>query len=434
MEKWQQRLNETWHFYKRTLTLVARGSKLYYTWCFFLMAIIATGFLFYMRQHDVGLIATKMNDQVSWGLYIANFTYLVGAAAAAVLLVIPSYVYHFKPIKEIVVLGELFAASSIVMAILFVMVDLGRLDRFWHMLPVMGRMNFPQSLLAWDVLALNGYLFLNLLIPIYLLVKFYYRKEPNWKFILPFILVSIPMAVAIHTVTAFLYNGLPARPFWNASILAPRFLASAFCSGPAIIIIIFQIIRRVSVHQIEIEDSALFKIAELIAYAMFLNLFLLSAEIFKEYYSQTVHIASFRYLFEGLHGHRELVPWIWSAMTMNVIAFFIFLIPQTRKRLTTLNLGCLLVIIGVWIEKGPGFVIPGFVPDPLGEIYEYLPNLLELMVSFGIWATGLLVFTFLMKVAIPIEAGEFSHVSYIEGSFRRQEEDQAWRTGSFRKI
>jgi len=391
---------------------VVKGSKLYYAWCFSLLAIIIAGFIFYLKQHEVGLIATNMNDQVSWGLYIANFTYLVGAAAAAVLLVIPSYVYHFKPIKEIVVLGELFAASSIIMAILFVMVDLGRIDRFWHMIPFVGKMNFPQSLLAWDVLALNGYLFLNLLIPIYLLVKFYYRKEPNWKFILPFILLSIPMAVAIHTVTAFLYNGLPARPFWNASILAPRFLASAFCSGPAIIIIIFQIIRKVSISHIEIEDEALFKISELIAYAMFLNLFLLSAELFKEYYSQTVHIASFRYLFEGLHGHNQLVPWIWAAMVMNVIAFIIFLIPQTRKRLTTLNLGCLLIIIGVWIEKGPGFVIPGFVPDPLGEIYEYIPNLVELMVSFGIWATGLLIFTLLMKVAIPIVSEKFSHSKY----------------------
>jgi molybdopterin-containing oxidoreductase family membrane subunit len=412
MEKFRETLHETWHFYRRTLTLVAKGSRLYYAWCFSLMAIIVAGFLFYLKQHDVGLIATNMNDQVSWGLYIANFTYLVGAAAAAVLLVIPSYVYHFKPIKEIVVLGELFAASSIVMAILFVMVDLGRLDRFWHMIPFVGLMNFPQSLLAWDVLALNGYLFLNLLIPVYLLVKFYYRKEPNWKFILPFILLSIPMAVAIHTVTAFLYNGLPARPFWNASILAPRFLASAFCSGPAIIIIIFQIIRKVSTSRIEIEDEALFKISELIAYAMFLNLFLLSAEIFKEYYSQTVHIASFKYLFEGLHGHKQLVPWIWAAMTMNVIAFIIFLIPQTRKRLATLNLGCILVIIGVWIEKGPGFVIPGFVPDPLGEIFEYMPNLLELIVSFGIWAAGLLIFTLLMKVAIPIETGKFNHTEY----------------------
>lgn len=410
MEALQEILKETWHFYKNTLTLVARGSKMYYAWCFFLLAIIIVGFIFYWKQHEMGLIETNMNDQVSWGLYIANFTYLVGMAAAAVLLVIPAYIYQFKPIKEIVVLGELFAASSIIMAILFVMVDLGRLDRVWHMLPFIGSMNFPASLLAWDVLVLNGYLLLNLFIPVYLLVKFYYRKEPNWKFILPFILLSIPMAVGIHTVTAFLYNGLPARPFWNASILAPRFLASAFCSGPAIIIIIFQIIRKVS--SIKIENNALFKIAELIAYAMFLNLFLLGSELYKEYYSNTAHIASFKYLFEGLHHHTELVPWIWTAMAMNVAGFFIFLIPATRKRLTTLNLGCLLVIVGVWIEKGPGFVIPGFVPDPLGEIYEYVPNLLELMVSFGIWALGLLIFTLLMKVAIPIETGKFSHTEY----------------------
>ena len=432
MEKLRELLNETWHFYKRTLILVATGSKLYYAWCFSLLAIIIAGLLFYMKQHDVGLIATNMNDQVSWGLYIANFTYLVGAAAAAVLLVVPSYVYQFKPIKEIVVLGELFAASSVMMAVLFVMVDLGRLDRFWHMLPLIGSMNFPESLLAWDVIALNGYLFLNIFIPVYLLVKFYYRKKPNWKFILPFILLSVPWAVGIHTVTAFLYNGLPARPFWNASILAPRFLASAFCSGPAIIIIIFQIIRKVS--DIKLEHEALFKIAELIAYAMFLNLFLLGSELYKEYYSHSIHMAPVEYLFEGLHGHNLLVPWIWAAMTMNVVAFIIFLIPAARKRLITLNLGCLLVIIGVWIEKGPGFVIPGFVPDPLGEIHEYIPNLLELMVSFGIWALGLLVFTLLMKVAIPIETGEFSHITYVERAFRREEEDQASRQSSFRKF
>lgn len=429
MESLQGIMRETWHFYKKTLILVSRGSKVYYAWCFFLLAIIIVGFTFYWRQHEMGLLETNMTDQVSWGLYIANFTYLVGMAAAAVLLVIPAYIYQFKPIKEIVILGELFAASSIIMAILFVMVDLGRLDRFWHMLPLVGLMNFPASLLAWDVLVLNGYLLLNIFIPVYLLVKFYYRKEPNWKFILPFILLSIPWAVGIHTVTAFLYNGLPARPFWNASILAPRFLASAFCSGPAIIIIIFQIIRKVS--SFTLEDRALFKIAELIAYAMFLNLFLLGAELFKEYYSNTVHMASFTYLFEGLHHHNALVPWIWAAMAMNVTAFFLFLIPATRKHLTTLNLGCLLIIVGVWIEKGPGFIIPGFVPDPLGEIHEYVPNLVELMVSFGIWATGFLIFTLLMKVAIPIETGEFSHTEYEKGVISKKSLDY---TSSLYKI
>ena len=222
----RETLTETWHFYKKTLPSWSEGSKAYYAWCSFLLAIIASGSHVLLEAAQYRPDRNHMTDQVSWGLYIANFTYLVGMAAAAVLLVIPAYIYQFKPIKEIVVLGELFAASSIVMAMLFVMVDLGRLDRFWHMIPSSASMNFPESLLAWDVLVLNGYLFLNLLIPVYLLVKFYYRKEPNWKFILPFILLSIPWAVGIHTVTASCITVLPPvlsgthrswrRDFWRA--------------------------------------------------------------------------------------------------------------------------------------------------------------------------------------------------------------------------
>ncbi len=403
---------EGWRFFKKTLTLVVKGSKGYYLWCAFLLAVIAVGVKFYLEQLDAGLIVTNMKNQVSWGLYIGNFTFLVGVAAAAVLLVIPAYIYHFDPIKEIVVLGELFAASAIVMALMFVMADLGRPDRFWHIIPFVGKLSFPRSLLAWDVIVLNGYFILNTLVPIYILVKSYYGKEPNKKFVIPLILLSIPWAVSIHTVTAFLYNGLSARPFWNASILAPRFLASAFCSGPAMIIIIFQIIRKVA--DMKIKNEALFKIAELIAYAMFINLFLLGAEIFKEYYSATIHLAPLEYLYQGLSGRHALVPWIWTAFAFNVTAFLIFLVPLTRKYLVTLNIGCVLMIVGVWIEKGMGFIIPGFVPDPLGEIYEYLPNTTEVAISLAIWATGLLIFTLFMRVAIPIERGDFMHSKYDE--------------------
>jgi Ni/Fe-hydrogenase subunit HybB-like protein len=398
---------EAWRFFKKTLVLVVTGRPVYYAWCLLLLAIAVTGFSFYLKQLETGLIVTNMRDQVSWGLYIANFTYLVGVAAAAVLLVIPAYIYHFDPIKEIVVLGELFAASSMVMALLLVFMDLGRPDRFWHLFPFVGKLAFPDSLLAWDVLVLNGYLALNIFIPVYILVKSYFGKEPNKRFIVPLILLSVPWAVGIHTVTAFLYNGLAARPFWNASILAPRFLASAFCSGPAIVIMIFQVIRKIS--NIKIRDEALFKIAELMAYAMFLNLFLLGAEVFKEYYSDTVHLAPVTYLYRGLHGHHALVPWIWTSLCLNLTSFFIFLIPQTRKRLVTLNIGCLFIIVGIWIEKGIGFVLPGFIPDVLGEIYEYMPNRTEFAISLGIWAVGLLVFTLFMKVAIPIVAGDFTH-------------------------
>jgi molybdopterin-containing oxidoreductase family membrane subunit len=210
--------------------------------------------------------------------------------------------------------------------------------------------------------------------------------------------------VSIHTVTAFLYNGTSARPFWNASILAPRFLASAFCSGPAIMLVLFQIIRKRS--EVEIDNRAIFKIAELIAYAMAINLFLLGSEMFKEFYSGGIDSYSMTYLYFGLHGKTSLVPWMWTATLFNITAFFLFLFPKTRENFTTLNIGCILIIIGVYIEKGMGLVMPGFVPDTLGEIYEYSPTMSEIIVTMGIWAAGALLYTLLLKFAVPIYTGK----------------------------
>jgi molybdopterin-containing oxidoreductase family membrane subunit len=401
-------MKNIWNFFKGTLVLTARGSKAYYCWVGVLLALMSVGAITYVVQLNEGLIVTNMRDQVSWGFYISNFTFLVGVAAAAVLLVIPAYVYHWKPIKEIAILGELLAVSAIVMCLLFVTADIGRPDRFWHLIPFVGSLNFPRSLLAWDVLVLNIYLILNLVIAVYYLYNLYYKREPNKKFTTPLLLFSIPAAISIHTVTAFLYNGLGARPFWNASILAPRFLASAFCSGPAFMILVFLLIRKYT--RFQIKDEAVQKVAELIAYAMFINLFLLGAEIFKEYYTGSVHLAPLQYLLQGLHGHSALVPWIWTAMIFNFTAFLIFLIPETRRNNTTLVIGCVLVFVGVYVEKGMGLVIPGFVPDVLHEIYEYVPSGAEMLLALGIWATGLFVFTMLLRVAIPILNGDF-HVA-----------------------
>jgi molybdopterin-containing oxidoreductase family membrane subunit len=295
------------------------------------------------------------------------------------------------------------------MCILFVVVDLGRVDRFWHVLPMLGSINFPSSLLAWDIMVLNGYLFINLFISFYVLYQMAHNREYNIDLIKPLIILSIPWAVSIHTVTAFLFNGLSSRVFWNASILAPRFLASAFCSGPAVMMIIFQLVRRYS--KIDIDNKAIFKIAELVAYAMGINLFLLAAEFFKEFYSGSVHLAPMKYLYFGLHGHTALVPWMWTAMIFNIVAFFLFLRPQTRENIFTLNLACVLIIIGVYIEKGMGLSIPGFVPGTLGEIYEYGPSLIEKSVTIGIWATGALIYTLLLKFAIPVYTGELRFYS-----------------------
>ena len=384
---------------------VLRGSRTYYAWLAFLLVLIVVGMVGYAEQLSVGLIRTNMRDPVSWGFYIGNFTFLVGVAAAAVILVIPAYIYQWKPIKEIVILGELLAVCAIVMCLLFVTCDMGRPDRVWHLMPFVGKWNVPSSLLAWDVLVLNIYFVLNFVIVTHLLYRAYIGRDYSKRFATPLILASIPAAVSIHTVTAFVYNGLGARPYWNSAILAPRFLASAFCSGPAIMLILLQIVRRTT--HIEIKKEAIWKIAELMAYAMFINLFLFAAEIFREYYSATEHLLFTRSAFVGLRGHSTIVPFTWLSIFLSVGAFLLFLIPRTRRNPITLNLGALMIYGGVYIEKGIALVVPGFTPSTLGEIYEYWPSRTEIMVSVGIYGVGFLLYTLMVKVAVPVMSGTF---------------------------
>ena len=382
---------------------VVTGGKAYKAWVAVLVAMIGIGLVGYSRQWNQGLLATNMRDQVTWAFYIGNFTFLVGVAAAAVLLVVPAYVYHWKPIKEVVVLGELLAISALIMCMMFILVDMGRPDRLTHIMPGPGSPNWPQSMLSWDAMVLNIYLILNLVVVVHILYRAYRGRDYAKAFVVPLVLFSIPAAVGIHTVTAFLYAGMAARPYWNAGILAPKFIASAFCSGPAVMIILFQILRKTTA--IEIKDEAIWKVAELMAYAMFFNLFLLGAEIFKEYYSHTEHLLYTQYLWQGIGNNRALVPYAWFSLTCSVAAFLIFVVKKTRMNWKTLNLGCVLIFSGVYIEKGMGLVIPGMTPDTLGEIYEYQPSAVEWMVAIGVFGLGALVFTTLVNVAVPIMMG-----------------------------
>jgi molybdopterin-containing oxidoreductase family membrane subunit len=388
------------HFVSASVRLALDGNRAYWTWVVFLLALVGSGASAYARQLESGLVLTAMRDQVSWGFYIGNFTFMVGVAAAAVVLVIPAYVYHWKPIREIVLFGELLAVSSIVMCLLFVTVDIGRPERFWHLIPPLGRLNFPRSILAWDTIVLNVYLLINLVVVAHILYSAFWGRPYSKRLVVPLVLLSIPMAISIHTVTAFLYNGLAARPYWNASILAPQFLASAFSSGPAILLVVLQLLRRFT--QFEIRDEAIWKIAELMAYAIFLNLFLHGAEAFKEYYSNTEHLLYTQYWFQGIGEHRTLVPYAWSAVALNTLALVLFIVPSLRRNWLTLNLGCLATYAGCYIEKGMGLIIPGFTPDTLGEIYVYYPTMTELRVAAGVFAVGFLVFSVLLKVAVPI--------------------------------
>jgi molybdopterin-containing oxidoreductase family membrane subunit len=387
-------------FLLRCFRLSFVGDWRYHLWMLGLTVVALLGLNAYCKQFVLGLAVTGMTDQVSWGLYIANFTFLVGMAAAAVMLVIPVYIYKNHELHDLVIFGELFAVAAITMALLFVTVDLGRPDRFHHLLL---RFNFPISMLTWDVIVLNGYLLLNLHICGYLIYCAYRKREPTRRFYIPFVFVAIVWAVSIHTVTAFLYSGLGGRPFWNSAVVAPRFLASAFAAGPAFLILSLLVIARATTYSVP--EKALLTLRNIVTVAMTINMFLLGSELFTEFYTDSAHVASARYLFFGLDGRNALVPWIWTALALDTVALVLLYLRLTRRQ-AVLSIACILLIVGVWIEKGMGLIVPAFIPTPLGEIVEYSPTLNEWLVSAGIWAFGLLVYTILVRVTIPVLAGE----------------------------
>jgi molybdopterin-containing oxidoreductase family membrane subunit len=391
-------------FLAKVFWRASEGTWVFYTWMFVLTAVALVGAHAWALQMANGMAVTAMTDHVSWGLYIANFTFLVGLAAGGVMMVVPAYLYDDHDMHDVVIIGELLAVAALVMALLFVVVDLGRPDRFWHMLPGIGRFHWPVSMLSWDVIVLNGYLLLNLHVCGYLIYTRYLGKKPNPKWYLPFVFLSIIWAFSIHTVTAFLYRGLGGRPFWNSALLAPRFLASAYVTGPAFIVLVLQLVRYFT--KFEVPEGAIQRLLSILRVTVLINLFMLFSEVFTIFYGGGAHAASGRYLFLGLHGHAELVPWIWTAVTFNVLAAITIHTPLLYRNRSILNGALALTFIGVWIEKGMGLIVPGFIPSTLHEIVPYTPSKTEWQVMAGVWALGLMIFTVAMKVGLQAMTNE----------------------------
>jgi molybdopterin-containing oxidoreductase family membrane subunit len=371
---------------------------------FVLTAVALVGANAWAVQVRDGMIRTNMTDHVSWGLYIANFTFCVGLAAGGVMMVIPAYLYHDREMHDVVIIGEILAVAAIIMATLSVVVDLGRPDRFWHLIPGIGKFNWPISMLTWDIIVLNGYLLLNLHVVGYLLYMRFLGREPNPKWYVPFVFVSIFWAISIHTVTAFLYCGLGGRPFWNTALLAPRFLASAFVSGPAFILLVMRVVRVG--FELPMQPGPARLLVQIIRVAAAINLLMLLSELFTLFYAGGGHLASAQYLYFGDHGKNGLVPWIWSAIIMNVTGTLLFFTRAALERGTIRIVACGLVIAGIWIEKGMGLIVPGFIPSTLHEVVEYAPSLTEWKVTAGIWAFGLLLLTVMLRVAVAVFTGE----------------------------
>ena len=373
------------------------GEKRYWGWITFLLILMGIGGICYVQQFNYGLGLTGMSRDVSWGVYIAQFTFLVGVAASGVMVVLPYYIHDYKTFGKMTVLGEFLAVAAVTMCLMFIIVDLGQPLRAFNVLlhPT------PRSILFWDMIVLNGYLLLNILVGwVALTAEKKEVKPPKW--VKPFVYISIVWAPSIHTVTAFLYAGLPGRHFWLTAIMAPRFLASAFAAGPALLIVFCLIIKRVS--KFDIGKEAFQKLVTIVTYAAIINLFFVCMEFFTAYYSQIPgHMETLNYLFFSLQGQGQLVPWMRLSFVMGIVAIIMLLIPAIKQNEGWLALTCMMLFFSLWIDKGIGLVIGGFVPNPLDEVTAYHPSIQEIMITLSVWATGFLILTVLYKIAIAVK-------------------------------
>jgi Ni/Fe-hydrogenase subunit HybB-like protein len=374
-----------------------KGSPGYWKLLISLLVVMGAGVICYLLQFSEGLRITGMSRDISWGLYISQFTYLVGIAAGGVMVVLPYYIHDYKAFGKITILGEFLAIAAVIMCLLFIFVDIGNPVRMLNVIMYPS----PKSILFWDMIVLNGYLFLNIIVG-WNVLSAERKGVPYQKWVKFLAYVSIPWAFSIHTVTAFLYAGIPGRHLWLTAIMAARFLASAFAAGPALLLLLCLLVRKVS--KFDPGKEQMRTLGGIIAYAMILNCFFLVLEFFTAFYSGIPeHNSSLVYLFAGLDGYSRLVPWMWTSVFFSVVALVLLIVPATRRKEKTLALGCAAVIVGTWIDKGLGLVIGGFIPNPFHRVVEYMPTFPEIVICLAIWATGFFVLTILFKIAISIK-------------------------------
>jgi molybdopterin-containing oxidoreductase family membrane subunit len=343
-----------------------------------------------------------MGRDVSWGLYLANFTFLVGVAASAVMVVLPYYLHNYKQFRRLTTLGEFIAITAVIMCIAFVTIDLGQPTRFINLFlhPSL------NSILFFDIVVLLGYLVLNVIIG-FMVLNARRKDEAPKPWLKGIIYLSIPWAISIHTVTAFIYAGLAARPFWLTALMAPRFLASAFAAGPALLLIACLILRRFTTF--DPGKEAIQKIAQIVTYALLATVFFFLVEAFTVLYSDIPgHKEHFWYVLTGWEGKTGMVPWTWTTLIFWLVAIVLLIRPSTRKNETTLLFALGLVFISMWIDKGLVLMVPGFFPSPTGELVEYVPTVTEWLITLGVWGIGFFVLTILYKIAVSVfrETGE----------------------------
>jgi molybdopterin-containing oxidoreductase family membrane subunit len=398
-------------------------------WVVFLVIVILIGLYAYIQQLRQGLIITGMRDYALWGVYISNFVFfvaisLVGSLITAILRL--SGVHWSTPLTRI---AEIIAVAAIIMAGLTIIIDMGRPDRmlnlFFH-----GRL---QSPIIWDVIVITTYLAISILLLYYPLLpdfgilkthaqesprirKWYSTLSLNWsgtndqrriysRSIQALSVLIIPVAFAIHTVTAWLFE-TTYRPGWDSTNFGPYFIAGAFVAGAGAVVAVMFVLRKTYSLENYITDEHFNKMGKILVLLCLVYLYFNINEYLMPTYKSTeeeaVHLRS---LFTG-----QYASLFWTAIIGGlVLPVIVLLFPQGRRPLP-LFIVSLAVVLGAWWKRYI-IVIPTlshpFLPiQGVPESWRhYSPTWMEWSITLATLAAALLIITILVRFLpiIPIQ-------------------------------
>lgn len=338
-------------------------------------------------QWTQGLGVTGLSNTVSWGLYIVVFMFLVGISAGGLIVVAVSELLGTSRLQSLNRLAVLVSGTAILAAAGSILPDLGRPEMFWQML-VSPNWTSP---LMWDMVVITLYLTIAG-VDLYILT----RPRPMHRALRVMAIITLPVAVLVHSVTAWIFGLLVARPFWNTALMAPLFISSALVSGTALILIVAWVASRVT--SFDPPRHVFADLGKLMAWFVAVDAFLLGAEVLTVYTSRVEHhTGPLDLLLTG-----RLAPVFWLEVTLGLLVPFAIFASRLRHRMPWLLTGATLVVLGVFAKRVnillPGMYeplvgmepgIPGGRPgQPFDASPAYAPTWVEYGVVIGIFAFG----------------------------------------------
>lgn len=385
-----------------------------------LIALAFTGlYMLIFQQWRSGLGVTGMNTPTYWGLYIVNFAFFIGLSAGGILVSALAHVGGVKQFAPVSRISEILAVICLFLAQIFIFVDMGRPERLLNLVSY-GWTQRWESPLIWDVtivlayelLAIgllyystradlvrtgkNGTLYRILTLGNNDISETALKKDKRMLYLLAFI--SIPGAVALHSITAWIFGLMVARPGWNTAIIAPLFVTSAIVSGLALVTVVAYLSRRSL--SAPVKDDTIKSLGKVIMWLIPVLGYLMFSELLTIMYAGSVgHASAFQDIISGRYAGL-----FWLFVLGLLIPFLILLINRGRSA-GLVVFASILLILGVWLERFI-LIIPPQLNAPLLPQGSYTPSGPESLIMIGIIAFGALIYILLAQ-RIPLVPEEY---------------------------